>query len=125
VRDILNDGWDFLIVAHPPCTRLCNRGLRWLHKAPPGKTVEQMWNDFARREPRCFPTCGLPLFPYLRLESRNAFSSEKANTELCRVFAERPAVAVRTAPSCLVAHTEEDVTATLASGLSGYLMTPS
>jgi hypothetical protein len=45
VRDILNDGWDFLIVAHPPCTRLCNSGVRWLHKAPPGKTVEQMWND--------------------------------------------------------------------------------
>lgn len=29
-RDILNDGWDLLIVAHPPCTRLCNSGVRWL-----------------------------------------------------------------------------------------------
>ena len=34
VRDILDDGWDFLIVAHPPCTRLCNSGVRWLHKRP-------------------------------------------------------------------------------------------
>ena len=29
-RDILNDGWDLLMVAHPPCTRLCNSGVRWL-----------------------------------------------------------------------------------------------
>lgn len=33
VRDILNDGWD-LIVAHPPCTRLCNSGVRWLREPP-------------------------------------------------------------------------------------------
>ena len=25
----LDDGWDMLI-AHPPCTRLCNSGVRWL-----------------------------------------------------------------------------------------------
>jgi len=27
VRDILGDGWD-LMVAHPPCTYLCNSGVR-------------------------------------------------------------------------------------------------
>lgn len=42
VRDVLNDGWDLLIVAHPPCTRLCNSGVRWLSGPPPGRTVEQM-----------------------------------------------------------------------------------
>lgn len=31
-RDILNDGWDLLMVAHPPCTRLCNSGVRWLEE---------------------------------------------------------------------------------------------
>lgn len=41
-REILNDGWDLLMVAHPPCTRLCNSGVRWLHVPPPGKTPEQM-----------------------------------------------------------------------------------
>ena len=30
VREVLNDGWDLLMVAHPPCTRLCNSGVRWL-----------------------------------------------------------------------------------------------
>lgn len=29
VRLILNQGWD-IMVAHPPCTRLCNSGVRWL-----------------------------------------------------------------------------------------------
>ena len=44
-RDHLNDGWDILIVAHPPCTRLCNSGVRWLTTAPKGKTLAQMWDD--------------------------------------------------------------------------------
>lgn len=42
VRGYLDDGWDLLIVAHPPCTRLCLSGLRWLHTPPPGKTPRQM-----------------------------------------------------------------------------------
>ena len=29
-RNYLNDGWDLLAVFHPPCTRLCNSGVRWL-----------------------------------------------------------------------------------------------
>lgn len=33
-RDFLNEGWDLLMVAHPPCTRLCNSGARWLTKPP-------------------------------------------------------------------------------------------
>ena len=28
-RALLSDGWD-LLIAHPPCTRLCNSGVRWL-----------------------------------------------------------------------------------------------
>jgi hypothetical protein len=33
-RDLLGDGWDLLMVAHPPCTRLCNSGVRWLSEPP-------------------------------------------------------------------------------------------
>lgn len=44
-RAILNDGWDLLMVAHPPCTRLCNSGVRWLSAPPPGKSREQMRAD--------------------------------------------------------------------------------
>lgn len=31
VMDILDNGWD-LMIAHPPCTRLANSGVRWLHE---------------------------------------------------------------------------------------------
>lgn len=44
-REILGDGWDLLMVAHPPCTRLCNSGVRWLSKPPAGKTVDQMQRE--------------------------------------------------------------------------------
>ncbi|MFN4288922.1 MAG: hypothetical protein ACK4E3_10560 [Brevundimonas sp.] len=46
-RDHLNDGWDLLMVAHPPCTRLCNSGVRWLHTPPPGRTREEMRAELA------------------------------------------------------------------------------
>jgi len=35
----LNDGWD-LIIAHPPCTRLANSGVRWLYE-------RHLWLDLA------------------------------------------------------------------------------
>lgn len=45
VRDHLHDGWDMLAVCHPPCTRLCNSGVRWLHVPPPGRTKAEMWAE--------------------------------------------------------------------------------
>lgn len=42
IRDILADGWDLLAVMHPPCTRLCNSGVRWLSTPPPGRTLGDM-----------------------------------------------------------------------------------
>ena len=45
VRDVLNDGWDLMMVAHPPCTRLCNSGVRWLSIPPPGRTLKSMWKE--------------------------------------------------------------------------------
>jgi hypothetical protein len=45
VRDILDERWDMIIVAHPPCTRLCNSGVRWLADPPPGRTRAEMWDE--------------------------------------------------------------------------------
>jgi hypothetical protein len=45
VRDHLNDGWDLLAVMHPPCTRLCNSGVRWLSAPPLGRTLDEMWRE--------------------------------------------------------------------------------
>lgn len=56
VRDLLMPGmWDLLIVAHPPCTRLCRSGRRWLSgpgnmtppkKLPRGRTWQSMIDEF-------------------------------------------------------------------------------
>ena len=40
VRDILCSDWDMLI-AHPPCTRLCNSGVCWLEK-------RNLWDDMRK-----------------------------------------------------------------------------
>ena len=37
VLDVLGDGWDMMI-AHPPCTRLCNSGVMWLER-------RNLWDD--------------------------------------------------------------------------------
>lgn len=34
IRELLHDGWDLMAVMHPPCTRLCNSGVRWLKEPP-------------------------------------------------------------------------------------------
>lgn len=44
-RDLLHDGWDLLLVAHPPCTRLCNSGVRWLSAPPRGRTRAEVWAE--------------------------------------------------------------------------------
>lgn len=44
VLDHLDNCWDMMI-AHPPCTRLANSGVRWLHNPPKGKTFLQMWDE--------------------------------------------------------------------------------
>lgn len=40
VLDIMNDGWDMMI-AHPPCTRLCNSGVMWLKR-------RNLWDDLRK-----------------------------------------------------------------------------
>jgi hypothetical protein len=40
----LDAGWD-LMIAHPPCTRLTNTAVRWLHVPPKGRTLEEMWEE--------------------------------------------------------------------------------
>lgn len=37
VLPLLKQPWD-IVIAHPPCTRLCNSGVRWLHE-------RNLWDD--------------------------------------------------------------------------------
>ena len=40
VRNVLKyESWDLLMVAHPPCTRLCNSGVQWIKRPNGDKTV--------------------------------------------------------------------------------------
>lgn len=48
VRDYLTEEWDLLAVMHPPCTRLCNSGVRWLTAPPAGRSLEEMWGDLEK-----------------------------------------------------------------------------
>lgn len=45
IRNVLGWGWDLLMVSNPPCTRLCNSGVRWLSSPPPGRTTAEMWDE--------------------------------------------------------------------------------
>lgn len=44
-RVLAYERWDLLAVMHPPCTRLCNSGVRWLKTPPPGRTLDDMWRE--------------------------------------------------------------------------------
>ncbi|SMP32008.1 hypothetical protein [Shimia sagamensis] len=55
VRRVMHEGrWDLLCVMHPPCTRLCRAGQRWLYgpnkshpkKLPKGRTWADMIAEF-------------------------------------------------------------------------------
>ena len=45
IRTVMRWGWDLMLVSNPPCTRLCNSGVRWLHRPPEGRTVANMWAE--------------------------------------------------------------------------------
>ena len=60
MRDYLADGWDLLIVCHPPCTRLCNSGVRWLDAPKQRKAPTEATRDEA------------DLWPMMPMEERRA-----------------------------------------------------
>lgn len=45
--DIINEGFD-LMIAHPPCTRLCNSGVRWLNERNLWAEMEEAAHFFKR-----------------------------------------------------------------------------
>ena len=61
VLSVLNDGWDMLI-AHPPCTRLTNAGVRWLKSPPKNKTLVEMWRQLFNDAEfyKALRDCGIP-----------------------------------------------------------------
>lgn len=69
-RNVLKmEQWDMLVVAHPPCTRLCNSGVRWLSNPPPDRNLADMWAE---------------------LDEGAAFFSEMWNADVPRIAVENP-----------------------------------
>lgn len=68
VRDVLKDGWDLLVVAHPPCTRLCNSGVRWLSVPPPGRSLPDMWRELDEGV-ELFAACWNADIPHVAVEN--------------------------------------------------------
>jgi hypothetical protein len=69
VRDVMRWGqWDMLCVMHPPCTSLCNSGVRWLHKAPPGRSLEDMWRELDEGA-ELFSECWNAEIPFVAVEN--------------------------------------------------------
>lgn len=44
--DFIDRGWD-LIIAHPPCTYLCNSGVRWLYNKDGSKNIDR-WDKMVK-----------------------------------------------------------------------------
>lgn len=90
VRDYLNDGWDLLIVAHPPCTRLCNSGVRWLDDP---MRMQNPGEDFTQAEKRAWPSMGeldRRALMQRKLEEGAALFSDCWNAPVERVAVENP-----------------------------------
>jgi len=78
IRDgILMEGWDLLAVMHPPCTRLCRSGRRWMSgpgkwtppkQLPKGRTWEDMRDEFEEGVD-IFTTCWTAPIPRRAIEN--------------------------------------------------------
>jgi hypothetical protein len=89
VRDVLDDDWDFLMVAHPPCTRLCNSGVRWL-KEPPGRLTAE---HYTAREIAAYARMNRKErleFMWMKLDQGAALFSTLWNAKIPRKVLENP-----------------------------------
>lgn len=51
------------------CTRLCNSGVRWLSKAPPGRTLEEMWAELDEGAGLFSAVWNVPHIPHVAVEN--------------------------------------------------------
>jgi hypothetical protein len=89
VREHLGAGWDLLMIAHPPCTRLCNSGVRWLTEPP------TQLNPAHHTAAECMAYLGMDrdqrlAFMWEAMEKGVAFFNELWNAPIERVCAENP-----------------------------------
>lgn len=67
VRRVMRADWD-LAIFHPPCTRLCNSGVRWLHEPPSGVSREEIWRELEGGA-ALFSECWNASIPFIAVEN--------------------------------------------------------
>jgi hypothetical protein len=88
IRDLLNDGWDLLAVMHPPCTRLCNSGVRWLSE-PPTK-LNETYSSAERQAYLAMDREDRLRFMWTELDKGAALFSDCWNAPIERIAIENP-----------------------------------
>ena len=89
IAEVLDDDWDLLAVFHPPCTRLCNSGVRWLKVAP----TKLDPNDYTDYEVALYETLdeeGRLAFMWDQLDKGAAFFSTLWNAPIPHRAVENP-----------------------------------
>lgn len=89
VRNYLNEGWDMLMVAHPPCTRLCNSGVRWLSE-PPTRLTAEHYSDAEIRSYAKMNRAERLEFMWLKLDEGAELFSALWNAPVPRIAIENP-----------------------------------
>lgn len=89
VRDVMAwESWDLLCVMHPPCTRLCNSGVRWL-KTPPKNPPADATPDQAAAWPHLSESDRLAIM-WQHLDQGAALFSDCWNAKIPLVAIENP-----------------------------------
>lgn len=88
VRTLLTEGWD-MAVLHPPCTRLCNSGVRWL-SAPPKKLDRHTYTAEEVEAYRLMDTNARLGFMWQKLDEGAALFSACWNAPIPRIAVENP-----------------------------------
>ena len=89
VRRVIHDGWDLLVVAHPPCTRLCNSGVRWLSE-PPGRLEADTYSKEERAAYAAMDRDARLAFMWAKLDEGAALFSDLWNAPVERIAVENP-----------------------------------
>jgi hypothetical protein len=77
------------MIAHPPCTRLCLSGVRWLHE-PPGKLNPGHYTPDECAAYKTWDREQRLAFMWKKLDEGAAFFNELWNADIPRVCAENP-----------------------------------
>lgn len=69
IRTVMMDNWDLMAVMHPPCTRLCNSGVRWLTMPPKDRSLHEMWEELHQGADLFSAVWNVPHIPCVAVEN--------------------------------------------------------